>query len=141
MPRRARIKDQTDDDKPPLAARPGHNGVNGQKLQGYIDEVEAEQAKIDAHSEGAKKKSLPHRERIKEIKKEAAEDGFSAKEFNAVIRKRRLEAKIDMIRERLDEPQQDVYDQLLHALGQLSDLPLGEAAMSRATDGSGHAAV
>lgn len=61
----------------------------------------------------------------------AKEAGIPVKELRAVIKERSLLRKIEGLREKLDEDQAETFDQIKHALGMLSDLPLGDAAMKR----------
>ena len=58
-------------------------------------------------------------------------EGFAADSFKAVIKRRRLEAKIEAIADDLDDDDAiDSYEQMLEALGGLADTPLGKAAMN-----------
>lgn len=78
--------------------------------------------------QNAKAQCAPHRENIDAIKKEANEAGFPRKEFNTLVRKERLELKLERVAENLDGEQGERYEDMLHALGQLGDTPLGQAA-------------
>lgn len=61
----------------------------------------------------------------------AKESGIPVKELRAVIKERTLLRKIEGIRGNLDDEQVETFDQIKHALGMLSDLPLGDAALKR----------
>ena len=63
------------------AQRIGHNGIDSEKLNGFLASVMEAYDEIDAISEKAKKEQAPYRDEIKELKKEAAEFGFGKKEF------------------------------------------------------------
>ncbi len=130
MPKSAKMPDDFDkpmhEAQPPAQPmRPGNNGFDGAELQGFIDEIRAEQDKIDEIMRNAQEACEPYRQEIATIKKAAAEAGFSKTEFNTVLRKFRLEAKLEAIDEKLDDDQKGVFEQMLHALGQLT-LPLGD---------------
>ena len=111
----------------------GHNGYDGAALQRFIDRIEALQADIDQIMDDAKAKCQPLRDDIKEVKDEACDAvGVTKKVLNAVIRQRRLKFRAEHVRDKLDEDQQESYDQVRHALGMLSDTPLGEAVLDQA---------
>jgi uncharacterized protein (UPF0335 family) len=61
-----------------------------------------------------------------DVLKEAKGNGFDAKALRAIVRIRAQDAN------KLAE-QQSILDTYLHALGMLADLPLGRAAIERAT--------
>ncbi len=98
----------------------------------FVERVENVQADIDAIMEEAKAKCSPLAEDIKNIKNEAAQAGFRKKPLNALIAHRKHIIKANAIRAKLDEDQQDDYDQMKNALGMLADLPLGQAAQAQA---------
>jgi uncharacterized protein (UPF0335 family) len=63
---------------------------------------------------------------IREIYTEAKSNGYDAKALRAIIRLRKQDTD-----ERIE--QQHIIDTYLHALGMLSDTPLGQAALKAAT--------
>jgi uncharacterized protein (UPF0335 family) len=138
MPRRA--KEVENGSKELRDARPATNGFSPDKLQGFIDRVQSCQAEIDAIMERAKDACLPHREDIAVIMKEAAEDGLPKREFSTVLRRLRLEDKVEHVADKLHDEQRETYDQMLHALGKLAaDIgPLGQAALDAAQAGAAH---
>jgi hypothetical protein len=110
----------------------GHNsGFDPKKVQGFVDRVENTQATIDSIMEKARENCAPHRDDIAAIKKEAAENGLSKKEFAAVIRKRRLLDKAENVDRNLDDDQKETFEQMLHALGMLVGTPLADAALDK----------
>lgn len=121
MPKSAKLKDD-EGGKVLTESRPNSDG---RKLRDFLDRILAVQSEIDNVMAKAKLACEPHRQDIKEIKDEANEAGFSAKEFNTLIRKERLERKIENIAENLDEDQKERFEDMLAALGVLSELPLG----------------
>lgn len=92
----------------------GHN-ANG-KLQSIVDRIESVEATIKEH-----------RDEIKEIFEEAKSDGLEVKIIRNVLRLRKQDAET---RER----ELAMLDTYMHALGMLSDTPLGKAAIERAGD-------
>lgn len=112
-----------------LGAQPGNNGYDIQKCNLYVDQIEKIQGKVDDIMAVAKKDCLPHKQEIKEAKTAACEAiGCQASVLNAALKKRRLLRKAEAVRASLEEDKQDSLDLLLHALGDLADTPLGEAA-------------
>lgn len=107
----------------------GNNGYDVQKVNLYVDQIEAIQGKADDIMAIAKKDCLPHKQDIKEAKTAACEAiGCQASVLNAALKKRRLLKKAEAVRAGLEEDKQDSLDLILHALGDLADTPLGEAA-------------
>lgn len=76
---------------------------------------------------------------IKVVLDEAKNAGIPKKELKAAIKRRALAAKMEDIRLELEGEQQDNYDHILLALGDLADLPLGQHAASKAPDAPAHA--
>jgi len=67
---------------------------------------------------------------INEIYSEAKSHGFNVKALRKVVRERRRPPDAEV---------EALVDSMKHALGMLADTPLGEAAVSRATDIPFHA--
>lgn len=128
MPRKAKMKDgEVHADKTAMA---GRSGFDVKILKRLIKACEEEDSMIDEIMVKARQDAQPHVDAIKDYKKEAAEAGIPKAVFSAALRFRKLERKKEAVRERLNEDQQDDYDTVLHALGDLADTPLGKAAMS-----------
>ena len=107
----------------------GHNAPDMSKAKEFIERIESVQGEINDIMAEAKARCEPKREDIKAIKKEAADTGIQRRPFNAVLAVRKAEAKAESIRANLDEDHQTFFDNLRHALGDLADLPLGQAAL------------
>lgn len=103
----------------------------GAQLQDFLDRILAVHGEIDEIMDNAKLACSPHREDIKQLKKEANEAGFPAKELNTLIKMKRLEDEIEHIADEFDPEQKERFEDMLHALGELADLPLGEAAAAK----------
>ena len=130
MPKSAKLDEKSNvhaDTSEPQARPAQTNGYDGKKLQSFIDRVKACQAEIDKIMQRAQDDCSPHRDDIAAIKKEAAEAGFSKTEFATVLRKLRLEERLENIDAKLDEDQKASFEMMLHALGQL-DLPFDNKA-------------
>lgn len=114
-------------------------GLNGKKLMKFVKRWESLQGDIDEIMSNAKDACTPHREDQDEVVKEAAEAGFSKKEFKTLLRKRRLEERLEHVADSLDADQRETYDAFLHAIGDLAETPLGKVAASKHPDAAGAA--
>lgn len=122
MPETATIDNQTDAKK---AAKPGHDGYDPNMVSNFVQRIESVQAEIDEIAQKAKDEQAPHRDDIKEIKREAADAGLPRKELNAIIQQRKLERKAAGVPENLTEEQREQFDLMI---GCLAGTPLAEAA-------------
>lgn len=116
------------------AAKPGHNGYDGAKLETYVKRYMNLQKECADIMDAAKAECQPLRDDQKEVRKEAAEAGFEKGAFDAVLARYRLEDRIKRIPNKLDEDERENYEQMLHALGKTAETlgPLGEAALEHA---------
>jgi hypothetical protein len=106
------------------------NGYDSDVVESLVDEIEAEQAKIDAIMDDAKAKCATHSDAIKDLKKAANEEhGIPRKEFNAILSKRRYLQKAENADAKLSDEQKSEFMKLEEALGMLAGTPLGQAAM------------
>lgn len=134
MPRRAKAVEANGKELADLS-RPNSNGA---KLRSYLDRLHECQSEVDKIMQAARLKCEPHREDMKEIRKESSEAGFAAKEFNTLFRKERLEKKIENIAENLDDEQKERFEDMLAALEVVAETmgPLGQAALDAAQAGA-----
>lgn len=110
--------------------QPGSNGF--QAAQRWVKEIEAKLAeKLSIKMENASRQKRVQ-EDIDSCYEAARGEGIPVKELKAVIKARELERKIEALRENLDDDGAETFDQIQAALGGLSDLPLGQAALNRA---------
>jgi uncharacterized protein (UPF0335 family) len=72
------------------------------------------------------------REDIKEIYHDAREAGLAPKPLKALIRVRELSRKAHAVRKKLDLDQLSEFEQLVEALGEFAETPLGGAALAAA---------
>lgn len=103
-------------------------GFDQEVTQTFVGRYENLQKEIDGIMAAAKEDCTPLREDMAGLLKEAHEAGLPRREFNAILRKRKLLGKIDAIRPGLSEEQQANFDSLDMFLGDLNDTPLGLAA-------------
>jgi len=91
----------------------GHNSADGERLRSFIERIERLDEEIDAIKEDRK-----------DILTEAKSTGFDPKIIREVLKYR----KEDKSKREAREEMVAVY---LNALGDLKDLPLGQAAVAR----------
>lgn len=89
---------------------PGHNQIKS--IVERIERLESNKAEIASD--------------IRDVYAEAKGVGFNVKALRAIIRMRKQDAQ-----ERAEHEQ--IVETYMHALGMLADLPLGQAAIERAT--------
>ena len=106
------------------------NGYDSEQVQAFVERIENLQDEIDEVMAQAKEDCEPHRADIKAVKDEAHDAGIPKREFNAIIAKRRALRRAEAFRRKLDEEQQNNFDQLEKSLGMLADTPLGKAVLS-----------
>ena len=118
-----------------MATEIGQNSVDKDKLKAFIDRCENIQGDIEAIGANAKKDCLPYREDLKQVKKDACKIlKIKADVLNAALRQRKFERKAEKVRAGLDEDTQETFDHIMHALGDLADTPLGQAATGNIAD-------
>jgi hypothetical protein len=93
----------------------GHNsdGVNidEEAVAKLIDEIEAEQAKIDKNNAETKELNAPHRDAIAGVKKKIREDhGMQAKALGTLLTKRRQERRMQERIANLDTPAREQFE-------------------------------
>ncbi len=116
----------------PPAEGDNSEAFNGEKYLQYVETIEAEQAKIDAIMDAAKKKAQPHKEKINEFKKDAHNDGFRRRPLNLTLAERRNRRREKAKAAKLNDDQRSEYDRMVKALGAFGDTELGQAALQAA---------
>lgn len=114
--------------------RIGHNGLQPDAVQGFTDRIENLMDKLASEKGEYMVRCKSIREDVNLVLAEAKDAGIPKKAFRAVIKTRELENKLDAIRDELEAETQETYDQIRHALGDLADLPLGNATLQKAPD-------
>jgi len=113
-------------------AQPGKsNGYDAKVVKGFVSRIEELNAEKQREHMAYMGKCKELNEDIGEILDEAKGKGIPRKALRLVVKTRKLQAKVEAIREDLEGDQQDDYDLLRHCLGDLADTELGEAALAR----------
>lgn len=108
------------------------NGFDPDAVKGFVGRIQNLNGDLLKEQSAYMTACKVIRDDIKEVYDEAKDAGIPKKELKRVIELLKLEGKIEDLREGLEEgEQQDNYDKLLLALGKLSDLPLGQAALAK----------
>ena len=105
------------------------------KAKDFVDRIENLNADIlsEQGTYMAKVKSI--KEDIGVIFDEAKTAGIPKKALRAVIKTRELQGKLEATRDDLEPEDQDSYDAVRHAIGDLAETPLGKAALARTEQG------
>ena len=128
MARRAKAKTENGEATGVEAIR--GNGFDSEMTKGFLDRI------LNLHSDLLSEQSeyMLHCKAIRGdmtiVYDEAKDKGIPKKALKGAVKKRLLEMRIEAIREDLDGQDQDDYDQVLQALGDLGDTPLGRAALA-----------
>lgn len=107
------------------------NGFDAAVLKRFVGEIEKHHDQIASYKGEHAQRVKSVQEMISDIYDRAKDAGVPKKQLKAVIRERDLLKKIEGLREDMEDEQAETFDQIKHALGMLSDLPLGDAAMKR----------
>ncbi|HEV7258965.1 MAG TPA: hypothetical protein VGN82_14385 [Bosea sp. (in: a-proteobacteria)] len=107
------------------------NGFDSAVLKRFVTDIERHHETIASYKGEHAQRVKSVQELITEVFDRAKDAGIPRKELKTVIKERRLLVQIENLREELEEDQQETLDQIKHALGMISDLPLGEAALKR----------
>jgi uncharacterized protein (UPF0335 family) len=112
--------------------KPGtSNGYDPAVVKGFVGRIEeCNQEKMREHM-AYMGKCKEINEDISDILDEAKAKGIPKRALRLNVKRRQLESKIDDIREDLEDDEQDDYDLLMHALGDLADTDLGKSALAR----------
>lgn len=108
------------------------NGIEPDKTRSYVGRIENVEGEIESLKGEFMSKVKAKREDIKQILEDAKNEGIPKKSLKAVIAVRKLERKIEKAADGLDIDEAAGYEQMMEALGELADTPLGGAAMAAA---------
>lgn len=113
------------------APKPGGNGYDRDKVTGFVERLENLNADKQHIMMDALRDCKSVHEDIKLVYQEAKDEaGIPKKALKNVIKARALEAKAAAVREDLENEDQDNYDLIRQALGDLADTPLGGAVLA-----------
>jgi MoaA/NifB/PqqE/SkfB family radical SAM enzyme len=104
------------------------NGYDPEVARGFANEIDNHFRTLDSLRGAYMRDCRGVREEIAGVNDEAKDKGIPKKEFKAVVKARILERKAEKVRDDLDAESVETFDQIRHALGDLADLPLGQAA-------------
>lgn len=126
--------DQGGPDGPAKQRGKGDNSskIDGALLLEALQDMDAIEHRMAKRLEEAKKKNEPDRKKLREIRKDLVESGIPSAELGALVRKHKLEAKLENIDATLNDDQKETFASMVKALGKFADSPLGQAAIKRA---------
>lgn len=109
------------------------NGYDGEKLKAYIGKIEGYFADMDSEKGAYMRRCKSIRESIAVVYEEAKALGIPKKVLKAHVDLRKLEGKKEDIVAKLDGDDAETFEMMADALGDFATLPLGQAAMKRAS--------
>lgn len=118
-----------DDQAAKPKSKAGHNGFDPAVLNSIVDRIEGVFEDLLSERGTYMLKCRRLREDIANLYEEAKARGIPQKPLKKAVKARDLVRKMEALRQELDMVDQESYDQIRHALGDLADLPLGEAAL------------
>jgi uncharacterized protein (UPF0335 family) len=98
----------------------------------FVTRIENLERQIEGLRDDIKEEVKVLREDIKQVYDEAEDNGVPKAALRAVLKARSLEKKAKAARDKLDPFNQDRFDLIRHALGDLADTPLGAATLEAA---------
>lgn len=129
MAKRGRPRKQTEDTNGTDTPAPGHNGFDPKTVSSFV-------ARIESLHEDLLKERSAYMLACKQIRgditlvlDEAKDAGIPKRALKSVVRVRELEGKAEMVRQELEAEDQQNHDLIRQALGDLADLPLGQAVL------------
>lgn len=126
----SRKRKQTEEAAAPTAPTPGGNGFDRAKTQSFVERIESLMADKRSVMMTAVSKCGAIQGDIKLVYDEAKDEtGLPKKALRNVIKARELERKAADVRDDLEGEDQDNFDLIRQALGDLADTPLGRAAL------------
>lgn len=126
---------EPDDDGDDRKIGKDHNEkkFEGDVLAKYLETIQAANARMAERMQVASKKNQGDRKLIKEATKELVDSGYPSKELAKIRQKAKLEHQIETIDATLDDDQKETFAQMVEALGEFADTPLGRSATDRAS--------
>ena len=106
------------------------NGYDPDKVNNAVARIETLKADIASIMGNALNECRSIHQDIKAVYQEAKDaHGIPKKALRSVIKAREFERKAEQVREDLEGDDQNDFDLIRHALGDLADTPLGKAAL------------
>ena len=110
------------------------NGFDPKLTTQFVKDIERLLSEIDVFKAEHMARCKRQRELINATYDRARDAGLPTKELKAVVKARSLEAKAKAVRDQMEPEAQETLDMIRHALGDLAELPLGAAVMTRAAN-------
>src|SRR5580765_788351 len=108
------------------------NGIDPDIADNYVQRIEQLADDIATLQAENAERCQNIREDVKEVYHDAFEAGLAPKPLKALIKVRELSRKQHAVRKKLDLDQLAEFEQLVEALGEFAETPLGAAAMAAA---------
>jgi len=105
-------------------------GTNMDNATGFVDRIENLHGDLATLRAEYMNDCKALREDIKSVYGEAKDADIPVRALKAVVKTRELERKTAAVRDELDESYQNDFDAIRLKLGDLADLPLGQAALA-----------
>jgi hypothetical protein len=112
-----------------------HTNGYAETLNGFLDQVAKQDVELASLRGEYMAACKGPRQRIKEILATAKESDINMVAFRQLLTKRRDELAQERRIADLEDDDRSAYDQMLDALGEFGDTPLGKAALDRAKGG------
>lgn len=103
---------------------------SGDELVELLETITAAEERIKKRADEASKKSQPDRETIAAAKKDMVDSGYPSTELAMLIRRHKLQSKLANIDATLNDDQKETFAEMVEALGDFGELPLGKAALA-----------
>jgi hypothetical protein len=114
-----------------LAAAGSNGSVSGEALSRYLNEIDKQDDKLLQYASEHMARCKGPRGKIREVIKQAKDDGLNMSAFRLSVRKRRSERKIEAKLAALEADDAADYEAMQEALGEFGDTELGQAALKR----------
>ena len=115
-------------------ARPGNNGLDPQKVETFVKEIEEIDGDIARLTSEHMNRCKSKRGDRKVIIDAAGDAGINKKALKDAVAQRALERRARKIPDGLDPEAQEQLDLIRHALGDLADTELGHTAVAKASN-------
>lgn len=119
-----------DDQAAKPKSKAGSNGFDPAVLNSLAERIESIEADIESEKGASMQRCKAMKEDIADVVEEGKARGIPPKPFKKALKARKLNRQIEALRTDLaDMIDQESYDQIRFALGDLADTPLGGAAL------------
>lgn len=112
------------------------NKVDKKKLRQFVREIERCDEEVLSERGAFMNKCAAIKERRSGWIEQATEAGMPKRELNALLKTRKLKAKVDTIFGELDEDQQAIFEQMEFALGDDDDQPKKRESKTKGMPGA-----